>query len=330
MSSRTVYRVLEETARRYGPLPALHQPSAENGRREMQTYTWSEYLRAAQEIAAGLRALGIGKGDIVALNSETRAEFYLADLGIMANGSIAAALYPNYPARDLRQTVETCRAAALFLEGPKMLGTFAAARVGRRILLTGAADGTITLADLRAMGRRAIAEDPGLIERLAASVSASDHAVLYLTSGATGEPKMALATHAAIVANIDMGPQALPLGPEDMTVAFLPSAHIAQRIVIEMLPIRSGMPVTFSESLMKLPQEIRAARPTILLAPPRMWERIYSTICTEIKKRPAAVQRLFYTALGLGLAAAERRRNGQPVPSWISAPLAVADRLLFR
>ena len=122
-------------------------------------------------------------------------------------------------------------------------------------------------------------------------MSPSDTAILYLTSGATGEPKMALVTHQSVVANIDMGPAVLPIGPKDSTVAFLPSAHIAQRVVIEFLPMRCGMPVTFFESLLKLPQDIRKVRPTILLAPPRMWERIYSTICTELRKRPAAIRR---------------------------------------
>ena len=145
--------------------------------------------------------------------------------------------------------------------------------------------------------------------------------MLYLTSGATGEPKMALVTHQAIVSNIDMGPAVLPLGPQDSTVAFLPSAHIAQRVVMEFLPMRCGMPVTFSESLLKLPQDIRKVRPTILLAPPRMWERIYSTICTELRKRPAAARKAFYGALALALAAARYRREGKPVPLRIRAPL---------
>ena len=87
---------------------------------------------------------------------------------------------------------------------------------------------------------------------------------------------MALVTHQSVVANIDMGPAVLPIGPKDCTVAFIPSAHIAQRVVMEFLPMRCGMPVTFFESLLKLPQDIRKVRPTILLAPPRMWERIYS------------------------------------------------------
>ena len=140
----------------------------------------------------------------------------------------------------------------------------------------------------------------------------ADPAILYLTSGATGEPKMALVSHAALVANIDMGPTVLPLTPEDRTVAFLPSAHIAQRVVIELLPLLSGMPVTFAESLLKLPQDIKAVRPTILLAPPRMWERIYSTVCTEVRKRPAAVRKAFYAALAL--ASPRRATAGRESP----------------
>ncbi len=84
-------------------------------------YSWNQYKTAAEEIAAGLRALGIGKGDVVALNSETRLEFYLADLGIVTNGSIAAAMYPSYPAADLVRTIETSGARAVFVEDPKTL-----------------------------------------------------------------------------------------------------------------------------------------------------------------------------------------------------------------
>jgi len=89
------------------------------------------------------------------------------------------------------------------------------------------------------------------------------------------------------------------------------------------------MPVTFTESLMKLPQEIKTVRPTIFLAPPRLWERVYATICTELKKKPAAIQKLFYTGLALGLAAARHRRKGERVPVRIRVPLAVVDRLVF-
>ena len=323
---RTLYQVLVESARLYGDAPALHQPRGN----AYLTLSWNQYKQAAEEIAAGLHSLGIGKGDIVCLNSETRLEFYLADLGILANGSIAAAMYPSYPPPDLVRTIDSTRPRAVFVEDPKTLKSLVAAQVPHWILLTGEAPGALTLDALRALGRDAMTRDPQLLPRITSAVTPSDTAILYLTSGATGEPKMALVTHHSIVSNIDMGPAVLPLTPEDSTVAFLPSAHIAQRVVIEFLPLRCGTPVTFSESLLKLPQEIRKVRPTILLAPPRMWERIYSTICTELGKRPAPVRKAFYGALGLALAAARYRRAGESVPIRIRAPLAFADRIFFR
>jgi long-chain acyl-CoA synthetase len=327
VTPRTLYQVLEETARVHGDAPALRQPAPDG---TYTVYSWNQYRRAAEEIAAGLRSLGIGKGDIVALNSETRLEFYLADLGIVTNGSIAAAMYPSYPAPDLVRTIQTSGARAVFVEDPKTLKPLRDAPVEHWILLTGETEGAITLDALRGLGRDALAGDATLLDRIRAGVSASDIAILYLTSGATGEPKMALVTHGSVVANIDMGPAVLPIGPKDSTVAFLPSAHIAQRVVMEYLPLRCGMPVTFFESLLKLPQDIRKVRPTIFLAPPRMWERVYSTICTELRKRPAAIRKAFYGALGLGLAAARYRREGKAVPARISLPLALADRIFFR
>jgi long-chain acyl-CoA synthetase len=329
MPDRTVFRVLEEAAELYGNAPALHQPYTEAGERKLHTLSWIEYRTAAEEIAAGLRVLGIRKGDVVALDSETRLEFYLADLGIMANGSIAAAVYPSYPPKELARIFQACDAKAVFVEDPKTLDRLKDAPVAQWILLTGEAPGAIALDELRKRGREAIARDPSLLAAMRAEVHPADDAILYLTSGATGEPKMVMVSHRALVTNIDAGPVVLPIGPNDRTVAFLPSAHIAQRVVVELLPIRGGMPVTFTESLMKLPQEIKTVRPTIFLAPPRLWERVYSTICTELKKRPAAAQKLFYTGLALGLAAARHRRKNEPVPVRIRIPLAVVDRLVF-
>ena len=96
----------------------------------MSRVVGTEYRDAAEEIAAGLRALGIGKGDVVALNSETRLEFYLADLGIVTNGSVAAAMYPSYPAADLVRTIEHSGARAVFVEDPKTLKSSAAGARG--------------------------------------------------------------------------------------------------------------------------------------------------------------------------------------------------------
>src|ERR1700680_1386985 len=112
MASRTIYQVLGETARLYGEAPALRQPRGDGS---YVTCSWNEYRRAAEEIAAGLRTLGVEKGDVVALNSETRLEFYLADLGILTHGSSAAAMYPSYPPKDLMRTIAAAGARAVFV-----------------------------------------------------------------------------------------------------------------------------------------------------------------------------------------------------------------------
>ena len=140
---------------------------------------------------------------------------------------------------------------------------------------------------------------------------------------------MGLVTHRAIVTNLDMGPHVLPLSSADSTIAFLPSAHIAQRVVVELLPARDGACVWFSESLSKLPLEMRAIKPTFFLAPPRVWERVYSSITVEIRKRPAPMRRLFYFGVGLGSEAARLRQHGKPVPKWMRSALRFFDRVMF-
>jgi long-chain acyl-CoA synthetase len=325
----TVPQLLRNAATLHGPRMALRQPHGKTA----QTWTWNEYLQAAEEIAAGLRALGIGKGDHVAVCSETRAEFYLVDQGILMSGAVCGALYPSYPPDELRKTIANADARVLFVEDPKMLARLTGAPVERIILMTGDAPclmtgnapcvttgnapGVTTLDDLRKHGR------------YAAEVKPEDNAILYLTSGATGEPKMVMVTHGSLAANVNMAPKVVPLCETDITVAFLPSAHIAQRLGVELLPIRTGTAVSFAESLAKLPGELKAVRPTFFLAPPRVWERMYTSIRAEVLKKPALAQKAFYAALGLGLGAAKYRHAGKPVPFRFRWPLKLANRLVF-
>lgn len=314
MSAQSIPELLRNTAQKYPTRLALRQPIG----KEVQTWTWAEYLQAAEEIAAGLRTLGLGKGDHAVICSETRAEFYLADQGILANGSVSGALYPSYPPEELIRVAVNADAKILFVEDPKMFRKLKGAPVARIILLTGEAEGALSLADLRSQGR------------FTADISPEDNAILYLTSGATGDPKMVMVKHGALIANLNAGPAVLPLTPDDITVAFLPSAHIAQRVVVELLPILSGSAVSFTESLAKLPGELKAVQPTFFLAPPRVWERIYTTIRTEVKKRPGIAQKVFAAAVALGLAAARYKRAGKPVPWRIGAPLELADKIVFQ
>ena len=335
MPARTVFQVLNEAAQKLGDRPALHQPKGGKGNTGQYTiYSWNEYRAAVMEVACGLHQLGVSRGEVVALQSETRADFYFADLGVMALGATAAALYTSYPIPDQIRNLRHAGARVMFVEDAKTMAALVNAMKTDAlplefILLTGEVDGVKTLAELRAMGRKAMEADAGLFEKIASRVQPEDIAILYLTSGATGEPKMGLVSHGSISLNLEMGPKVLPLGPDDRALAFLPSAHIAQRIVMELLLIEFGMPVWFSESLARMPMELRTVKPTFLLAPPRVWERIFASIRTEVNKKGALTQRMFHGALGLGLKAVKYRQAGESVPGWLSGPLALADKVVF-
>src|SRR3954453_8241392 len=133
MHDRTLFSVLETAAAAHGSSPAMYQPlpgTGSKGAPKYQMWTWAEYRDAAREVATGLRSLGIGRGDIVALHSETRAEFYVADLGIMANGSIAAALYTSLPPSDHTATVAKAEPRALVVEDVRTMRSLREAGVG--------------------------------------------------------------------------------------------------------------------------------------------------------------------------------------------------------
>ncbi|MFL6417066.1 MAG: AMP-dependent synthetase/ligase [Bryobacteraceae bacterium] len=335
MPGRNVFTVLQETEKQFRNAAALHQP-AKGKKGEYDIYSWSDWLAISTEIAAGLATLGMRKGEIACILSETRAEFYFVDIGIMGAGGVSGALYTAYPMPDLAVNVEGSGARFLFVEDEKTLESLAKAIQHRGnqlpqhvILMLDGASGLFSVNQLRQLGRDAMEKDPQLFARLQHGISPEDPAVLYLTSGATGQPKMGLTSHRAVLANLDMGPIVLPITPEDSTVVFLPSAHIAQRIVLEMVPMRMGTPVWFSESLSRLPSDLKTVRPTVFLAPPRVWERMYATIQTEVRKRPAYAQKLFDAALNLGMKAARIRQAGGSLPFWMGPLLQAADRLVF-
>ena len=116
MSARTVYTMLEETAAGHPGKPALHQPL---GGGKYRTYTWAEFRDRVRWTAVGLNTIGVATGDMVALQSETRAEFYFADLGVMAAGAVAAALYTSLPYAEQANALRFCEARVAMVETPK-------------------------------------------------------------------------------------------------------------------------------------------------------------------------------------------------------------------
>jgi len=135
--------MLEETAAGHPGKPALHQPL---GGGKYRTYTWSEFRDRVQWTAVGLSTIGVDLGDMVALQSETRAEFYFADLGVMAAGAISAALYTSLPYAEQARALRFCEARVAMVENPKAMQGLQAALSAQEsapalqwVLLTGEA-----------------------------------------------------------------------------------------------------------------------------------------------------------------------------------------------
>src|SRR4051795_12811307 len=178
MPGRNVFTALRETTEKYRDMPALHQPVGGKAKGEYKTYSWNDLRRISQEIAAGLHVLGLEKSEIVCILSETRAEFYLVDLGIMGAGGVAAALYTAYPIPDLVVNLEQARPRFLFIENRNTLEALTAAVRARGnempehvVVMVGGDPGLFGLEKLLELGRTAQERDPTLFERIQADIS---------------------------------------------------------------------------------------------------------------------------------------------------------------
>jgi len=338
MPRRTVYTLLKNAADELGNRAALFQPESKGGSRTYTTYSWNQFKEIVEEGACGLRTIGLKRGDIVALAADTSAGFYFADFSIMTAGCVAAAVYLSYPAEDQARTILDCDAKAVVADSVATMNKLIAAAGDQPLNVqwivlddssTEPKADYLTFSKLRELGREAMEQDPQFFSCVEAESDPEDYAIIYLTSGATGQPKMALVTHRACVDNTDIGPQ-IGLDSTQRTLVFLPAAHITQRLAGQLLPVRCGMSVYFTDSLMRLPQDLRTVKPHFFVAPPRLWERIYTSICTEVKKKGGIAEKIFYWALGVGLSALDSQLAGKSVPAHIALAQKVAQRLVYQ
>ena len=333
MDTRTIYTLLKNSAARLGDAPALHVPITREGKRDYRTYSWNEFRTQVEEGACGLRVAGFSRGDVIAIAADTGAPFYIADTAVVTAGCIAAALYLSYPPEDQVRTIRECDARAVIADTPATVEKLRQAAGAEALnvqwfVLEGELEEVPNFDAVRESGRQAMDQDPQFFSCIEAEVKPEDYAILYLTSGATGQPKMALVTHHACVSNTDFG-ESLGLDSTHSTLVFLPAAHITQRLAGQLLPIACGMKVYFAESLLRMAQDLKASKPTFFVAPPRLWERIYTSICTEAKKKGGFAEKVFYWALGVGLTALDYQLAGKAIPSYIAVARKLADRLVY-
>jgi len=307
-----------------------------------QPITWATYLDQVRAVAYGLRALGVGRGDRVAVHSENRPEWVYADLATESLGGIVVGIYPTNPASEVGYTLNDSGATVLVAEDQEQVDKALAVIDGcaslRHIVVIdpkGMRDyhheALLTFDELVATGRAAAATEPDWFDESVAAVRPDDVACIVYTSGTTGPPKGAMLTHRNCLAGARAFVDGFGIDSATTTVSYLPLCHVAERMWSIYLSLLVAPTVNFAESVDTVQRDIYEIAPTFFGAVPRIAEKMQAGV--EIKIRDASwIKRRNYDVwmrLGRGLAR-ERLANGGRLGVLSRLRYAAGDLMLYR
>lgn len=279
------------------------------------TRSWTEVARDVASLAAGLRTIGVAPGDRVALVSENRPEWAIADLAIMAAGAVSVPAYTTNTARDHRHILENSGAVAAIVSTAKL-----AAGLMPAVLQSGRCRAVIHIEPVRAgqPGETAfhrwdalIAAHPPAVAAIRAAAAAfgrDDLACIIYTSGTGGAPRGVRFHHGMILHNV-VGAADIVLGDfphvPDRFLSFLPLSHSYEHSAGLFMPIGLGAEIWYAEGIDKLAANIEEVRPTIMIVVPRLFEVMRQRMIRGIEKKGGLAPRLLAAAEAI-----ERRRAG--------------------
>lgn len=264
----------------------LTQPMADGS---VETFTWGEVAEQARKFAAYLKSLDFPEGSNVALIGKNSAHWIIADLGIWMAGHVTVPLYPTLGADACEYILEHCEAKLLV--------------VGR---LDGVSDSwnelqPVLSADLPlACLPMSPAVDAPQWQEIMAEFSPLQNPVLrgrealatiIYTSGTTGKPKGVMHNFRSLTAPAGCSVDLWHPTPEDRMLSYLPLAHVAERVAVEMPSLLFGFQVFFNDSLETFPADLKRARPTRFFSVPRLWTKFYQAVNAKI---PPAKQKLLF------------------------------------
>ena len=291
-----------------------------------QAVTWADYRTAVMRLALGLHDLGLRHGDRIVIHAENRPEWLYADLAAESLGAVVAGAYPSSSAADLRQLLQDSGARILVTEGAAFAAKardVAADCPGlAHILAIDAVPGLATLADLDARGAAVAAAQPGLYETLVAHVRPDDISCIIYTSGTTGAPKGAMLSHRNAIAGAIGMAEGLGLDDGDVTIAYLPLCHLAEKNLTLYVSPLIGHVVHFASSPQAIQAEVAELRPTFLGAVPRVAQKMVAGVEAGIAAAGPLARWHYrlWMAIGRGVLARRIRRGYR---------LQGLDRLLF-
>jgi long-chain acyl-CoA synthetase len=297
-----------------------------------QTTSYPRLGTDVKAIAKGLVGLGVKPGDRVAILSNTRAEWTLADFGAICTGAVVVPVYQTNSPEECQYVLEHSGATVLFLEDAGQLAKLAEIRAAlpgleHVIRFVGEGDDALTLDDLRAAG--ADVADAELDARVAA-IASDDVATIVYTSGTTGPPKGCMLTHGNLCSDIDSTLERVAFEPgDDVVYVFLPLAHVLTRIV-QFVAVQAGAEMAYwRRDPKKIVEDVQIIRPTHLPSVPRIFEKIHTAATAKAEAAGGAKAKIFHWAVGVGREVARREDRGGHPGLILKAQHALADRLVL-
>ena len=294
---------------------------------EWREVSWEEARTAVDELANGLLALGIGKGDAFGILARTTLEWVLFDFALGSIGVIGAGIYPSLPPKDCAYVLDHSDAVGAIVEDDEQLAKVEAERPHLpklRHVLTFA-----DLDDLRAKGRAYAAANTGALDQARDAIAEGDVFTYIYTSGTTGPPKACMITHRNyydMVGAVDDVPEFIK--PGELVLLYLPLAHNFGRC-LHLLSAYVGCTIAFCPDPLRVGEAAQQVKPTVLPSVPRVFEKVHTAVQDSFDEATGVKRRLIDWALRVGRRVSELRRQGKPVPAGLGFQHRLADRLVY-
>jgi long-chain acyl-CoA synthetase len=288
--------------------------------------SWAEAATAVEELANGLLALGLKKGDAFGILGRTTLEWVLFDFALGSIGVVPAPVYPSSSAKDTHYVLEHSDALGVLVEDDEQL---AKVREGGEIPLLQHVYRYDDLDDLRAKGREFATANPAALSEASAAIGDEDLFTYIYTSGTTGPPKACMIlnrNYYDMVAKVDMVPSFI--GPDDTLLLYLPLAHNFGRC-LHLLAAYVGFTTAFCPDPLRVGDVAAAVRPTVLPSVPRVYEKVHTAVLANFDEATGVKRKLIDWALDVGRRVSKLRQEGKPVPRGLAAKHRLADKLVF-